>query len=160
MEKGRPSLSEEQVDNIITIYGNTNNIKKTALKTGFNINTVRKYIKDNRLITNKLVINKKISDDKIQIDMINNVIPKYLNRLSKREVIQKSSGAQCATITGILVDKKKVLQGEKADLVKEQSIIFQMFGDVGNMKKMIKEINQAEANIQAEMEKKNIEKKK
>lgn len=68
---------------------------------------------------------------KLVIEKLGNVSEKYLEVLASADEnkIKRTSLKDIAIITGVLIDKRVQLEHKNADVVKNQSIIFNLFGD-------------------------------
>jgi hypothetical protein len=83
---------------------------------------------DIRDIKNKLIVNK-----------LDRLSAKYLDMLDNPtdQQIRKTSLKDLGVIAGILLDKKILIEHKQSDAVKNQSIIFNLFGDNKNLAQFI-----------------------
>jgi len=84
-------------------------------------------------------INKHELKNKILLQKLNSISEKYLDYLDAPSDLQlhKTSLKDHAVIAGILLDKKILLEHKQADVIKNQSIIFNLFGNNTNLSKFI-----------------------
>jgi len=73
------------------------------------------------------------------IKKLSEVSEKYINVLAAADEakIKRTSLKDIAIITGVLIDKQVQLEHKNADVVKNQSIIFNLFGDNGKLAEFI-----------------------
>jgi len=120
-------------NNIITkeapIY---NNIYKDNIYNNNDIN-------DKEVITTNNVPSLKETKNKILLGKLDSISSKYLDYLDEpdKERLDKTSLKDRAVIAGILLDKKILLEHKQADVIKNQSIIFNLFGNNKNLASFI-----------------------
>ena len=120
-ERKEDSLSAANIPNNNIYNNNINN----------NINKVKDDISD---VDDIYLSNKNISiketKNKILLSKLNTISTKYLGYLDNptKDSLDKTSLKDRAVIAGILLDKKILLEHKQADVIKNQSVIFNLFG--------------------------------
>ncbi|MFH2044486.1 MAG: hypothetical protein ABIK92_05005, partial [Pseudomonadota bacterium] len=101
-------------------------------------NNINKDNLDVEVITDNN-ISLKDTKNKILLKKLDDISFKYLEYLDNPDDIQlaKTSLKDHAVIAGILLDKKILLEHKQADVIKNQSIIFNLFGNNTNLSKFI-----------------------
>ena len=120
-ERKEDSLSAANIPNNNIYNNNINN----------NINKVKDDISD---VDDIYLSNKNISiketKNKILLSKLDTISTKYLEYLDNptQDSLDKTSLKDRAVIAGILLDKKILLEHKQADVIKNQSVIFNLFG--------------------------------
>jgi len=90
------------------------------------------------------LINKDINSikDGILIKQLDSISLQYLNYLKNPsdEALKKTSLKDFSIIAGVLLDKKILIQHKQADVIKNQSIIFNLFGNNENLASFISDV--------------------
>jgi len=142
--------STESIQDINNIYNN--NINNNILNIKENINNEEinnnKYINNrNEVITNN---NNKLKD-KLLLQELDDISFQYLGYLKSPsdKQLEKTSLKDHGIIAGILLDKKALLTHKKDNEVKNQSIIFNLFGDNKNLAQFIQAATGRQARLQS-----------
>ena len=130
-----------------------NNNKEISNKENNILNINNKENKE-EVITNK---DYKLKD-KILLQHLDNISLKYLNYLKNPtdKQLDKTSLKDHGIIAGILLDKKALLTHKKDSEIKNQSIIFNLFGNNKNLAEFISEATGRQARLQNRPKKKYI----
>ena len=120
-ERKEDSLSAANIP-INNIYNN--NINNNINKVKDDINDV-----DDIYLSNKNISIKE-TKNKILLSKLDTISTKYLEYLDNptQDSLDKTSLKDRAVIAGILLDKKILLEHKQADVIKNQSVIFNLFG--------------------------------
>ena len=129
-------------------------------------NTNIDNIKDNKdnsinsteVITESNIPSLKDTKNKILLSKLNTISTKYLDYLDdpSDERLEKTSLKDRAVIAGILLDKKILLEHKQADVIRNQSIIFNLFGDNKNLASFISDAVGRQKRLSAKPTKKYI----
>ena len=157
----------DSIDPIYNIYNNNNIYNKDN-----NINNINKDINkdiDNNNVENDIEIddtdveiitankkNKHELKNKVLNQKLSDISFKYLGYLENatEQQLRKTSLKDHAVIAGILLDKKILLEHKSADVIKNQSIIFNLFGNNTNLSKFIASAMDRQRNLAAKPVKK------
>jgi hypothetical protein len=130
--------NQEDIYNIYNnnINNNISNIKEDINNIGIdnkNKNIDNKEdidINDIEVIKNNKIPSIKDVKNKILLSKLDTIAVKYLDYLDNPDEgkLRKTSLKDRAVIAGILLDKKILLEHKQADVIKNQSIIFNLFG--------------------------------
>jgi len=92
--------------------------------------------------TNTNVPSIKETKNKILLSKLDSISSKYLDYLRdpSKERLEKTSLKDRAVIAGILLDKKILMEHKQADVIKNQSIIFNLFGNNKNLASFIADV--------------------
>jgi hypothetical protein len=134
-----PPEALQQDDNI---YNNINN--NNIYNDNNNINNI---ISDNN--NEDIITNLKDIKNKILLSKLDSISLKYLDQLDNatEEQLEKTSLKDHAVISGILLDKKILLEHKQNDVVKNQSIIFNLFGNNKNLAQFIGAVTSRQAKL-------------
>jgi len=136
------------------IYNNIYN------KDIYNINNNKEYINNNKIntITEEELDNNNINDkevitnikNKLLLQKLTTISEKYLSYLDDPTELQlhKTSLKDRAVIAGILLDKI-LLEHKQSDVIKNQSIIFNLFGNNKNLNQFIADVTGRQAKLRA-----------
>ena len=120
------------------IYNNIYNNKEDINNNIGNIDD-NNDINDIEVITTNNVPSLKETKNKILLGKLDSISSKYLDYLDEpdKDKLAKTSLKDRAVIAGILLDKKILLEHKQADVIKNQSIIFNLFGNNKNLASFI-----------------------
>ena len=120
------------------IYNNIYNNKEDINNNIGNIDD-NNDINDIEVITTNNVPSLKETKNKILLGKLDSISSKYLDYLDEpdKDRLDKTSLKDRAVIAGILLDKKILLEHKQADVIKNQSIIFNLFGNNKNLASFI-----------------------
>ena len=128
-KKERILKKERKEDSLSAANIPINNIYNNNINN--NINKVKDDISD---VDDIYLSNKNISiketKNKILLSKLDTISTKYLGYLDNptQDSLDKTSLKDRAVIAGILLDKKILLEHKQADVIKNQSVIFNLFG--------------------------------
>jgi len=128
-KKERILKKERKEDSLSAADIPINNIYNNNINN--NINKVKDDISD---VDDIYLSNKNISiketKNKILLSKLDTISTKYLGYLDNptQDSLDKTSLKDRAVIAGILLDKKILLEHKQADVIKNQSVIFNLFG--------------------------------
>jgi len=128
-KKERILKKERKEDSLSAANIPINNIYNNNINN--NINKVKDDISD---VDDIYLSNKNISiketKNKILLSKLDTISTKYLGYLDNptKDSLDKTSLKDRAVIAGILLDKKILLEHKQADVIKNQSVIFNLFG--------------------------------
>jgi len=130
--------STSSIPDNIDIYNNIYNNKEDINNNIGNIDN-NNDINDIEVITTNNVPSLKETKNKILLGKLDSISVKYLDYLDEpdKERLDKTSLKDRAVIAGILLDKKILLEHKQADVIKNQSIIFNLFGNNKNLASFI-----------------------
>jgi len=107
---------------------------KDILNKDINIKEDISKVKDNKNDVGTISLNNNISlkktKNKILLSKLDTISTKYLGYLDNptKDSLAKTSLKDRAVIAGILLDKKILLEHKQADVIRNQSVIFNLFG--------------------------------
>jgi len=107
---------------------------KDILNKDINIKEDISKVKDNKNDVGTISLNQNISlkdtKNKILLSKLDTISTKYLGYLDNptKDSLAKTSLKDRAVIAGILLDKKILLEHKQADVIRNQSVIFNLFG--------------------------------
>ena len=94
---------------------------------------------DMQVFTADKIPSIKGTKNKILLSKLDTISNKYLDYLDNpdEDKLAKTSLKDRAVIAGILLDKKIQLEHKRGDIIKDQSIIFNLFGSNDNLQSFI-----------------------
>jgi len=136
-------------NNIYNKDNNINNINKD-IDNNNNDNDIEIENTDIEIITDNKT-NKHELKNKILLQKLNDISFKYLGYLDDptEQQLHRTSLKDRAVIAGILLDKRILLEHKHADVIKNQSIIFNLFGNNSNLSKFISDVTSRQAKLRA-----------
>ena len=151
-------LAVNTIIKYIALAEDINNVNKISEKDEYynpsdvdksdNLDNLDNDKTDIEVIDNNNVPSLKEIKNKILLGKLDSISSKYLDYLDNPEKrkLDKTSLKDRAVIAGILLDKKILLEHKQADVIKNQSIIFNLFG---NNKKLASFITDSQARQKA-----------
>ncbi len=135
-------------DNNIGNINNNNNYKDNVKEE---IEQIRNNESDIEVFTNNEITPLNEIKNRLLLAKLTNISQKYLDYLDAPtdQQLRKTSLKDHAVIAGILLDKKILLEHKQADVIKNQSIIFNLFGNNTNLSKFITDSLDRQAKLQA-----------
>ncbi len=144
------SSNNKNIENLESVEKNVEDIKnnKNILITHLDEKSNSKSIENNEIenskdsievITTNNVPDLKEVKNKILLGKLDSISSKYLDYLDNPDErkLNKTSLKDRAVIAGILLDKKILLEHKQADVIRNQSIIFNLFGNNKNLASFI-----------------------
>lgn len=137
---------------------NNKNVLITHLDEKSNNKSIENNKSDIEVINPKNVPSLKEVKNKILLGKLDSISLKYLGYLDNpdKNRLHKTSLKDRAVIAGILLDKKILLEHKQADVIKNQSIIFNLFGNNKNLASFISDAMNREKKLSSRPVKKYI----
>jgi hypothetical protein len=111
---------------------------------------------DGEVFTDNKLTNLNELKNKLLVAKLTNISQKYLDYLDTptEQQLRKTSLKDHAVIAGILLDKKILIEHKQSDVIKNQSIIFNLFGSNTSLSKFISDSLDRQAKLRAKPVKK------